>query len=379
MGQFSFLKSQGIPQPGGYGLSAPRVAQAFGYGMAPQLSQRDQYEASAPMMGGDYGAPQMGHQMAQAAPSFPMTNGGSGVSAPLAGMSFDRLQGMAGRGQITRGPSPGFVAMDAARTAQGPFGAPTLSSQLPQFGENAVDVQNRRDMRSMTMDANQRANQYNMAETGLMGAQAGGINTTAPAMAGLYNAQAQGIATTAPAEAELMRGQGAQAAGMPSDWKVREVGYQRQIAELQRRHDALATKLATIQNPIHGNPPKTPQLTAGETDRIADLEKTGMSHDDAEAHIMRMRGQGVFGGTQEGGTNSTADMRSVGGAANTPVQDTTTDDGRDRVPQAGAAPAGPSASAGKSLDPYTAQQFLNQAGGDKNKARELAKSHGYSF
>ena len=37
------------------------------------------------------------------------------------------------------------------------------------------------------------------------------------------------------------------------------------------------------------------------------------------------------------------------------------------------------ASGGKQLDDATARQFLTQAGGDKNKARELARAAGYTF
>jgi hypothetical protein len=42
-------------------------------------------------------------------------------------------------------------------------------------------------------------------------------------------------------------------------------------------------------------------------------------------------------------------------------------------------PAAQPAAAGKPLDAATAKQLLREAGGDKNKARELAKARGYTF
>jgi hypothetical protein len=44
-----------------------------------------------------------------------------------------------------------------------------------------------------------------------------------------------------------------------------------------------------------------------------------------------------------------------------------------------AAPATAPQAGAKPLDPATAQQFLKQAGGDKDKARELARAAGYTF
>ena len=46
---------------------------------------------------------------------------------------------------------------------------------------------------------------------------------------------------------------------------------------------------------------------------------------------------------------------------------------------AGSKPAATPAAAGKPLDTATAKQLLQEAGGDKNKARELAKARGYTF
>ena len=39
----------------------------------------------------------------------------------------------------------------------------------------------------------------------------------------------------------------------------------------------------------------------------------------------------------------------------------------------------PKAATGKPLDRNTAKQYLQKAGGDKNKAREMARKDGYSF
>jgi hypothetical protein len=43
------------------------------------------------------------------------------------------------------------------------------------------------------------------------------------------------------------------------------------------------------------------------------------------------------------------------------------------------APVAPPQAGAKPLDPATAQQFLQQAGGDKDKARDLARAAGYTF
>jgi hypothetical protein len=49
------------------------------------------------------------------------------------------------------------------------------------------------------------------------------------------------------------------------------------------------------------------------------------------------------------------------------------------IPQRGGGAKKPAAAAGKVLDAATAQSYLQKAGGDKDKAREMARKDGYTF
>lgn len=238
---------------------APRMS---GYG-APR--QQD-YQASAPMLNtGDYGsAPSM--RMSQSAPApttypmaaAPMLPGGNAPQSYR--MSAPDLGAM-NRGQQARGSSPGFVSMQAGLAARG---APHINtSMLPQAGENAVDLENRRLTSTFANDANTRANQYGMAQAGLMNAQAGGIGMMAPAEAGFLGAQGRALDTTAPAQAELARGQAKQAAELPADYKTREAGYVKQLKDAQAENARMQQQIRLYQEQ-GSKQPKTPVMTHAE-------------------------------------------------------------------------------------------------------------------
>jgi hypothetical protein len=191
-------------------------------------------------------------------------------SQPPSAPSFDRMLGMANRGQIARGPSPGFAA-----------GNIRAAAPLMQFGENARDAVNYSDNRGYAQDANSRLNDYNSAQTGLIGSEgrlndatAGATSMIAPSTARYNDARSRALDTTAPSEARFNDARATQTSQMPEDWKLREAELMRQLTTLQQSHDRLSNQLRLSQQQGGGGGKQTP-MSAGESELITSGAMSG--------------------------------------------------------------------------------------------------------
>lgn len=232
----------------------------------------------------------------------------------------------------------------------------------PLMGQNYLQG------RQFASDANSRQNAVTGANVRATDAYTGQM---VPALANAENAgadlsrsQGDALRITAPANAAAMYGEGAMNQGRAAESQARVPYIAGQMQAEARATDATAGKLSAEADRT------TAEGQAIDRDYEGQLRQyqTQAQEYDAQMKAMRQeldqlrrlvaqyqgRQESEFGGTATGTPPAGAN---VAGAGNP-----------------GGAPQG-----GAKLTPELASQFLQQAGGDKNRAREMARQAGYSF
>ncbi len=231
---------------------------------------------SAPQMSDSY--PRMSAPMMDSAPSFP------------------DMQARANRGQSPRGPSAGYATSN-----------PMESANLLQMGESPVDFQNRYDMRGYQRDANSRMNaesgagvDYSHARTNEVNLLAPGQRSVLDSQAGLNTANANSTTALTAPRAGLLNAQATQATQLPADFKQREAGYLRELAQHRSEIDRLNQQLRLYQGQGAGSGKETP-MSQGESDLLS--ADSGGNHEASLKTIRAVRSKQAT--TQPSGAQAT--------------------------------------------------------------------------